>query len=122
MKFIFLLLFFSASFISAAEISFTMDDPEVTESPLLTSVERNEKILAAFDKFHVKGALFVCGMRIDNDEGKKLLQSWDEKGHLIGNHSYSHLYFNSEKMSFETYKNDFLKVEPLITGFKRRRN
>lgn len=102
----------------AAEISFTMDDPEVTESPLLSASERNEKILAAFDKFKIKGALFVCGMRIDNPAGKTLLKSWDDKGHLIANHSYSHLYFNSKEMLLETYKEDFLKVEPLISGLK----
>ena len=102
----------------AEEISFTMDDPQVIETPLLTSKVRNEKILAAFDKFKVKAALFVCGMRIDNDEGKALLRSWDEKGHMIANHSYSHLYYNSKKMSFEEYRNDVLKVEPLIKTLK----
>ncbi len=56
--------------VQAEEVSFTMDDPQVTETPLLASKARNEKILAAFDKFKVKAALFVCGMRIDNDEGK----------------------------------------------------
>lgn len=93
-----------------------MDDPEVTESPMLSSVQRNEKILSAFDKFNIKAALFVCGMRVDNPEGKKLLQSWDSENHLIASHSYSHLYFNSSKISFDTYKGDFLKVEPLLSG------
>ncbi len=118
MKFIFLILLFTGPFGSATEISFTMDDPEVTQSPILTPIERNEKILNTFEKFKIKAALFVCGMRIDNPIGRNLLQAWDAKGHLIGSHSYSHLYFNSPRMSFETYRDDFLKVEPLIEGLK----
>lgn len=107
-----------SSFIYATEISFTMDDLEVGESPIFSPEERNKKILDAFEYYKIKAALFVCGMRIDNSRGKDLLQSWDNKGHLIASHSYSHLYFNSNKMSFETYRDDFLKVEPLLTGLK----
>lgn len=115
---IFLGLLISYSFSFAEEVSFTMDDPEVGESPLYSHSERNQKILEAFEKEEVKAALFVCGKRIDNPQGRSLLESWDKAGHLIANHSYSHHYFNSKKMSFEAYRDDFLKVEPLIRGFK----
>lgn len=118
MKIVFLTVLLLQTLSHSAEISFTMDDPEVTDSPLLSPSERNTKILAAFDKFNIKGALFVCGMRVDNPVGKELLKSWDDKGHAIANHSYSHLYFNSKKITFETYKEDFLKVEPQIAGLK----
>lgn len=118
MRLITLLLLLLSSWSFAAEISFTIDDPEVTESPLFTPKERNEKILGALQKHNLHGALFVCGKRIDNLEGKKLLQSWSEANHLIASHSYSHLYYNSTRTSFETYREDFLKVEPLIIGLK----
>lgn len=96
----------------------TMDDPEVIEAPIFSSVERNRKILNAFKYSKIKAALFVCGMRIANPQGKALLQSWDDEGHLIASHSYSHLYFNNQKISFETYRDDFLKVEPLLIGLR----
>jgi peptidoglycan-N-acetylglucosamine deacetylase len=118
MKFVFLAFYLSATFSSAAEISFTVDDPEVTDSPIYSSVERNNKILQAFENHKIKGSLFVCGMRIDNPQGKALLQAWDSKDHLIANHSYSHLYYPSKKLSFEKYKEDFLKVESLIDTYK----
>lgn len=107
MKFILLALYLSATFASAAEISFTMDDPEVTDSPIYSVVERNDKILQAFENHKIKGALFVCGMRIDNPQGKILLNGWDSKGHLIASHSYSHLYYHSKKLSFENYRDNF---------------
>jgi peptidoglycan-N-acetylglucosamine deacetylase len=114
------LLFLSALSPSAfaANISFTMDDPEVNESLLFSPIERDKKILNAFEHFQIEVALFVCGMRIDNPQGKILLQNWDKNGHLIASHSYSHYYFNSKQMNFEIYRDDFLKVEPLLVGLK----
>jgi hypothetical protein len=113
-----ILSFFVFSQVNAAEVSFTMDDPEVNDSPIFSVAERNKKILEAFDKHSTKGALFVCGMRVDNPAGKVLLQEWDKKEHLIANHSYSHLYFHSKKLTLDEYSNDFLKVEPLISSLK----
>lgn len=101
-----------------AEISFTMDDPQVLETPLLSAKERNERILKAFEDHKIKGALFVCGMRIDNKEGENVLKAWDNEGHMIGNHTYSHKNFNKEEISFKEYSEDFLKVEPLIKKYK----
>lgn len=119
MKFIYLVLILFSSLSQATEISFTMDDPNTKNTPLLNWTERNEKILAAFDQFHIKAALFVCGMRIDSAEGRDLISAWDRKGHMITNHSYSHLSLNSDNVTFEAYKDDFLKNEPLITHYKQ---
>ncbi len=102
----------------AADISFTVDDPVVSPSPLFSAREQNQKILEAFDKHGITGALFVCGMRVDNAEGKALLAQWDARNHQIANHSYSHHYLPSKKMSLETYRDDFLKVEPLLSRLK----
>lgn len=118
MRALFLSLLFLSGSVFAVEISFTMDDPEVSESPLFSVDKRNQKILDAFKKHKVKGALFVCGMRVDNKEGTKLLKSWDENEHIMANHSYSHLHFPSKKITLENYRDDFLKVEPMISSMK----
>lgn len=103
----------------AAEVSITMDDPHVGKTPLLSPAERNAKILEALDGAgNLKAALFVCGKQIDNPEGSKLLSDWDGKGHLIANHSYSHLNFNSSKTSFEIFSKDYLKGEALVVNLK----
>ncbi len=113
-----LIFLICSTWATSKEISITIDDPEVTESPLYSANERNQKILKALDHYKVKAALFVCGMRIDNPEGKALLGEWDKKGHLIANHSYSHLYFPGKKNTLEVFREDFKKVEPLISGLK----
>ena len=51
-------------------------------------------MLDTLRKRKLKSVLFVCGKRVDSDEGKHLISAWDLAGHEIGNHSYSHLYFN----------------------------
>lgn len=102
----------------AAEISFTVDDPHVIPSPLFSAREQNEKILQAFENHGIRGALFVCGMRIDNPEGKALLAAWDARDHQIASHSYSHTYLPSKKITVDAYAADFLKVEPLISSLK----
>ena len=106
----------------AADVAITIDDPKVTETPLVSPQERDSKIREALLKAHVKAALFVCGMRVDNSEGKALLRAWNKDGHLLGNHSYFHKNFNSSKVDFDTYAKDFSRGDQIVTklpGFQK---
>ena len=109
-----ILLLFITNISFSAEFTVTIDDPNVYDTPLYSPIERDQKILKQLEKHNLKIALFVCGKRVDSKAGKELLKRWDKKGHLIGNHTYSHLYFNSPKISFKEYSSDFLKVEKQI--------
>lgn len=71
-----------------------MDDPSVNIGSFMTWQEANRQLLDLFAERRLKVALFVCGMRVDQPEGQKLLSDWDQEGHLLCNHSYSHLNFN----------------------------
>ena len=113
----FCFLFMTKNLLSA-EISFTIDEPQVLETPLLTHVERNERILKAFKDHNITGTIFVCGMRVDHKEGEAILKAWDEGNHMISNHSYSHKNYNKEEVSFKEYSEDFLKVKPMIKKYK----
>ena len=98
-------------------IAISIDDPNTGKAPLLLWDNRNENILASLNKYKLQAALFVCGKRIDSEDGQTLIKRWDEEGHLICNHSYSHIYFNSDKVTLETYKIDFLKCDTLIKNY-----
>ena len=52
---------------------------------------QTEKVLKVLDEFNVKATFFCIGNRIKGKE--EILKKIDAKGHLIGNHSYSHGYF-----------------------------
>ncbi len=113
-----LILFVNVILYAQKQISITIDDPSTTETPLFSWQERNDAILNTFDKHKIKVALFVCGMRVDGLNGKTLLKTWDIKNHLICNHSYSHLYFNSKSLSSALYISDFKKGDSIIKEYR----
>lgn len=103
----------------SAEVSITIDDMDLngSDTPRLSLDERNTAILTALRKHRkLKAALFVCGMRVDNEQGKKHLLEWDKAGHLIANHSYSHLFYPNTE--FEKFSQDVIKGEMVISGLK----
>jgi len=100
----------------------TMDDPKVEDTPRLSAGEINSHILKALrDHSNLKIALFVCGMRVGSEAGKRLLRVWDEDDHMIANHSYSHRYYHSPEISFDEFSKDILKGEPVIKDYRNFR-
>lgn len=51
-----------------------------------------DKILDVLDKYDVKATFFVVGNWVDNNQD--IVKKIHDRGHEIGNHSYSHPYFN----------------------------
>ncbi len=102
------------------QIAITIDDFNWNKSLKLNPDERNRAMLDAL-KLHgdLKAGLFVAGKNADSEKGKALLLEWDSSGHLIGNHSYSHKYLNSGKVTAEAYTEDILKCEEVIRSFPR---
>ena len=80
----------SANDAARPQIALTLDDPTLKLGSVLKWQEANTRILKAIVAKDIRAALFVCGMRVDEADGTKLLSAWDEAGHLICNHSYSH--------------------------------
>jgi len=112
----------SASASQAPQMAITMDDFAWSgNSVRLTGDERNQAILKAFSSRSLKAALFVRASNIDNDKGKVLLKDWDRAGHLIGNHSYSHWYYNSAKITSAAFEQDILRGEALLKDYPRFR-
>lgn len=99
----------------------TFDDgPSVTNTP---------KVLDILDKNNIKGTFFVTGKSLSmGEEPKKLLKEIVEKGHAIGNHTFSHDYkylypnrkMNVDNIMADLNKNDKLMKEILGDDFKTR--
>jgi peptidoglycan/xylan/chitin deacetylase (PgdA/CDA1 family) len=104
---------------SRPQIAITMDDPSIELNRFTDWKEANQRILQALDSRKLKAALFVCGQRVDRPEGKNLLGAWDDAGHLICNHSYSHMMYIG-KTSYDDFAADFLRDEPVIAGYRNR--
>jgi peptidoglycan-N-acetylglucosamine deacetylase len=105
----------------APQFSITMDDFNWHDPVKLSAAERNQAILETLRAHSIKAALFVVGRNVEEDEGKRLLAPWNEAGHLIGNHTYSHRNFNAPESNLRSYENDILRAEAVLKDFSRFR-
>jgi hypothetical protein len=108
---------FSSSLARNPQISITMDDFNVFDTPLLSGAARNQAILDSLNQFKLRAAMFVAGKFVDNEKNMPLLRAWNQQKHLIGNHTYSHRYYPNIK--FEEYTQDILRNEALLKGLPR---
>jgi peptidoglycan-N-acetylglucosamine deacetylase len=113
-----ILCFFFSSAFGQKQIAITIDDPNTYNTPGLSWEERDSLLLKTLDEQNVKAALFVCGMRVDDANGKVLLKNWDERGHLICNHSYSHFYYNAKSKTSDIFIADFKKGDSIVSSYK----
>jgi peptidoglycan/xylan/chitin deacetylase (PgdA/CDA1 family) len=109
----------SANDSARPQLALTLDDPTLSFGSVLKWQEANSRILKAISEKSVRAALFVCGMRVDEADGAKLLSAWDQAGHLICNHSYSHKFYG-EQTSYADFAVDFLKNERVIAPYHNR--
>lgn len=103
------------------QISLTMDDFNWQNPVRLSGADRNRALLTTLDAHKIKAALFVVGRNIEDDQGKRLLAAWDNAGHLIGNHTYSHRNFASPTTTLAAFEEDILRAESLLKAFPRFR-
>jgi peptidoglycan-N-acetylglucosamine deacetylase len=100
------------------QVAITMDDFNWGDTARMTAEERNRALLSALNAHsRLKIALFVAAKFIDNEKGRSLLRDWDRAGHIIANHSYSHLYYHSARVSYDQYSADILRAETLLEGY-----
>ncbi len=100
------------------KISFTFDDGITTDMPGYPFEVWNAMLLQNLEKEGVKAIFFVTGSNKTDEKGRFLLNSWNDAGHSIGNHTFSHPGYNSDKISFEDFKQEFLKTDTIIRQYR----
>jgi peptidoglycan/xylan/chitin deacetylase (PgdA/CDA1 family) len=100
-----------------ARVAITMDDFNWSNAIHQQAKDRNRAILDTLKAHSVKAGLFVVGRTLEDEQGKTLLRDWDNAGHLIGNHTYSHQNFNSPSITVEFFRDDILRAEGLLKSF-----
>ncbi len=99
------------------KIAITIDDFEWKQIPNDGAEQANGRLLDTLARHsNLKAAGFVCGHRVDDETGRRLVRSWSDAGHLIGNHSYSHLSYNDADVSFAKFSADLLRGEAVVGG------
>ena len=100
----------------AQSVAFTFDDgPRLAETPRLGPAARNQALLDALARHHVHTALFVTlGNGADRPEGLAMARAWGEAGHLIGNHTVTHLDLNGAGVTLRQYTDEILACDAAI--------
>jgi len=98
-------------------VCLTFDDGNPKDILVYDNEVWDKMILDQLEERDLQAALFVCGRNLDNEAGKKVLESWDDTGHIIANHTYSHLNYNNPKIDFEKFRDDILKCDSLVNHY-----
>ena len=96
---------------TAPKVALTFDDgPSAQYTPVLLDGLKERGIRASF---------FVIGATIEKDGNEELIRRMKEEGHLIGNHTYSHIQLTSRNR--ESFREELVQTNEIleeITGEK----
>lgn len=104
--------------LSRPTVSFTFDDGITRDLVDYRFKDWNEMILKSLRDANLKAVFFVTGFNKLNAKGKYLLKTWNDEGHRIANHTFSHPNFNSEKVSVEEFQEEFLQTDSIINALE----
>lgn len=99
------------------KISFSFDDGLITDRPGYSLEEWNQLLLDKLEKEEVQSILFVAGYNKFGKRGRYVLQSWNDKGHLIANHTTNHPNYNNDKSTYRKFSGELLSNDSLINGY-----
>jgi peptidoglycan/xylan/chitin deacetylase (PgdA/CDA1 family) len=120
-KHVALLCFLFSAITSYAQptVSFTFDDGVTNDMPGYTFEQWNGLLLKHLNDAGVKTVFFVTGFNKSDAKGKYLLTQWNDAGHRIGNHTYSHLNYGNKSVPFEKFKLEFLHTDSIIQHYSQ---
>ena len=100
------------------KVSFTFDDGSTEDIGPFKFVKWNKMILTALEDEKLTATFFVKGQGKETKRGRTLLKSWNDKGHAIANHTFTHPYFNSKKNTVELFEEELLLTDALISKYE----
>lgn len=98
-------------------VSFTFDDGITSNLAGFKFEEWNEKILSHLENENLKAVFFVTGKNKLDNKGQYLLKSWNDKGHKIANHTYTHPSFYIKENSATLFQKELLQTDSIISKF-----
>ncbi len=98
-------------------VAFTFDDGSVADFGPFKLEEWNEMLLRHLEKHRLKAILFSTGQNKTSAKGQYVLKSWNDAGHFIANHTYSHPNFNRNEVSLSQFRNELLRNDAIIRKY-----
>lgn len=112
-----LVLTFSTAVYAQPTISFTFDDGSTSNRAGIELEEWNMMLLKALEDAEINAVFFVSTRGKTTPKGRYVLKSWDEKGHLIANHTNAHPNFNNPDHTVELFQTELLKADAIIRSY-----
>lgn len=103
-------------------VSFTFDDGKTSDEAGILFKDWNRMILSHLADENLKAIFFITGENKLTEKGSFLLKSWDQEGHRIGNHSFTHPNFNAENNNVQFFEDELEKTDVIISKFKNSIN
>jgi peptidoglycan-N-acetylglucosamine deacetylase len=101
--------------INAKEVALSFDDAPRRITGHFSGLERAQALIKQLHDAEVKDAVFFCNSARINSETKKIIEYYNDSGFTIGNHTHSHVNFNT--LSFTDYSEDFLKADHFLSKY-----
>jgi peptidoglycan/xylan/chitin deacetylase (PgdA/CDA1 family) len=98
-------------------ISFTFDDGQTNDIGPYKLEKWNQMLIDNLEKHNLRAILFSSGRNKSSENGKYILSSWNDAGHLIANHTFSHPNFNNEMVTLETFKSELIRNDAIINKY-----
>lgn len=98
-------------------VCLSFDDGSIDDMPGYPQAEWNQRLLNSLKQAGKQAIFFVAGKRVDNPVGRQTLQAWDQAGHLLANHTYSHSFYHSDAVSYEQFAADFSRNHSMLRGY-----
>lgn len=106
----------------APQLAVTMDDFNVLDAVRLPAGERSARILEALRTYGARAMALAIGRFAVTPEGNAVFNAWADAGHVIGNHTYSHLDYHALSTSSKEFAEDFTRADAVLRtrkGFSR---
>ncbi|MEX0360896.1 MAG: polysaccharide deacetylase family protein [Allomuricauda sp.] len=101
----------------APMVSFTFDDGITADLAGYPFKEWNQMLLSHLEREGLKATFFVTGQNKLDERGQFLLKSWNDKGHQIANHTFSHPNFNADANTAQMFADQLLRTDSVISKF-----
>lgn len=99
----------------AKQLAITFDDSPRSAEGYFDGPTRAKKLINELNKHNIKQVAFFSVANKLDKEGQQRLQTYNDAGHLIANHTFSHPDFN--KMRLSDYQQNFVKAHDKLKGY-----
>lgn len=100
------------------KIALSFDDGSTNDMPNYALEEWNQQLLNNLKNHNLKAMLFATGGRLQGAKGAYVLASWDDDGHIIANHTFTHPNFHNPNITLDDFQRELVQNDSVINRYE----